>query len=110
VCQVGTEGCWENLEARSALICEICTSVPVPSPKPNTTLLWELISQDSLSWGSSPRINHLGASWRAREGTDWLKRGEGRILLGGSRSNSEKLKRRGGKQGVRGHDASSAGE
>ena len=27
VCQVGTEGCWENLEARSALICKICTSV-----------------------------------------------------------------------------------
>ena len=26
VCQVGTEGCWENLEARSALVCKICTS------------------------------------------------------------------------------------
>ena len=26
ICQVGTEGCWENLEARSALICKICTS------------------------------------------------------------------------------------
>jgi hypothetical protein len=24
-CQVGTEGCWENLEARSALIYKICT-------------------------------------------------------------------------------------
>jgi hypothetical protein len=22
---MGTEGCWENLEARSALICKICT-------------------------------------------------------------------------------------
>ena len=30
VCQVGTEGCWENLEARSALVCKICTSVPFP--------------------------------------------------------------------------------
>ena len=28
VCQVGTEGCWENLEARSALVCKICTAVP----------------------------------------------------------------------------------
>ena len=28
VCQEGTEGCWVNLEARSALICKICTSVP----------------------------------------------------------------------------------
>ena len=28
VCQVGTEGCWENLEARSALICNIYTSIP----------------------------------------------------------------------------------
>ena len=30
VCQVGTEGCWENLEARSVLMCKICTSVPCP--------------------------------------------------------------------------------
>lgn len=28
VCQVGTEGCKEDLETRSALICKICTSVP----------------------------------------------------------------------------------
>jgi hypothetical protein len=28
VCQEGTEGCWVNLEARSALICKICISVP----------------------------------------------------------------------------------
>jgi hypothetical protein len=28
VCQVGTEGCRENLEAGTALMCEICTSVP----------------------------------------------------------------------------------
>jgi hypothetical protein len=27
VCQVGTEGCWENLEARWNLICKICTLV-----------------------------------------------------------------------------------
>jgi hypothetical protein len=27
VCQIGTEGCWENLESRSALICKICASV-----------------------------------------------------------------------------------
>ena len=30
VYQVGTEGCWENLEARSALICEIRTLAPCP--------------------------------------------------------------------------------
>lgn len=28
--KVETEGCWENLESRSALICRICTSVPSP--------------------------------------------------------------------------------
>ena len=27
VCQVGTEGCWENLKARSALICKIIKSL-----------------------------------------------------------------------------------
>ena len=26
VCQVGTEGCWENLEARSPLVFSLCTS------------------------------------------------------------------------------------
>jgi hypothetical protein len=26
--QVGTEGFWENLKSRSALVCKICTSVP----------------------------------------------------------------------------------
>lgn len=26
--QVGTEGCWENLKAKSTLICKICTLVP----------------------------------------------------------------------------------
>ena len=31
ICQVGTEGCWENLEARSALIGKIMCF----SPKPN---------------------------------------------------------------------------
>jgi hypothetical protein len=36
VCQVGTEGCWENLEARSALVSNICTSVPVLGLKPNS--------------------------------------------------------------------------
>lgn len=30
VCQVGTEECWENLEARSALIGKIRTPVPCP--------------------------------------------------------------------------------
>ena len=30
VYQVRTEGCWENLEARPALVCKICTSVPCP--------------------------------------------------------------------------------
>ena len=28
VCQIETEGCWENLEARSVLVCKICTAVP----------------------------------------------------------------------------------
>ena len=35
VCQVGSGGCWENLEARSALVCKICTSVACLDPKPN---------------------------------------------------------------------------
>jgi hypothetical protein len=30
VFQVRTEGCWENLEARSALMCKTCTAVSVP--------------------------------------------------------------------------------
>ena len=30
MCQIGTEGWWENLEPWSALMCEICTSVPCP--------------------------------------------------------------------------------
>jgi hypothetical protein len=33
LCHVGTEGCWENLEARSALLCKICTSAPGPGSK-----------------------------------------------------------------------------
>jgi hypothetical protein len=28
--QVGTEGCWENLEGKSALICKTCTSFLCP--------------------------------------------------------------------------------
>ena len=37
VFQVRTEGCWENLEARSALMCKICMSAPcLGFPKPNT--------------------------------------------------------------------------
>jgi hypothetical protein len=31
VCQVGAERCWENLEARSALVWKIC-----PSPRTDT--------------------------------------------------------------------------
>ena len=27
VCQIGTEECWENLEARSALICKMFTTI-----------------------------------------------------------------------------------
>ena len=30
LCQVGTERLWENLEARSSIVCKICTSVPCP--------------------------------------------------------------------------------
>lgn len=36
VCLVGTKECFENLEAGSALICELCTSVPCPCQKPNS--------------------------------------------------------------------------
>jgi hypothetical protein len=37
VCQIAPEGCWENLEARSALMCKICMSAPcLGFPKPNT--------------------------------------------------------------------------
>jgi hypothetical protein len=28
--QIGTEGFWENLEAGTTLVCQICTSVPCP--------------------------------------------------------------------------------
>lgn len=35
VWKVRTEGCWEDLEARSALLCKICTSVPFPESKSN---------------------------------------------------------------------------
>jgi hypothetical protein len=35
ICQVGTEGCWENLEARSALIYKIFTSAPCPGSELN---------------------------------------------------------------------------
>ena len=38
VCQIGTEGYRENLEAGSALICKICTSVP--SPRSGETKEW----------------------------------------------------------------------
>jgi hypothetical protein len=30
ICQVGTEGCWENLEARFALVCTIHVSTLYP--------------------------------------------------------------------------------
>jgi hypothetical protein len=36
VCQVGTEGCWENLEARTSLVSKICTSVPCPGVQNQT--------------------------------------------------------------------------
>jgi hypothetical protein len=36
VCQVRTEGCWENLEARFALLCKISTSVPCPGVRNQT--------------------------------------------------------------------------
>jgi hypothetical protein len=42
VCQVETEGFWENLEARSSLICKIYTSVPHPrsdTKHPNLLLI-----------------------------------------------------------------------
>jgi len=33
LCQVGVEGCWENLEARSALAYKTCTLVLCPRPQ-----------------------------------------------------------------------------
>ena len=38
VCQVETEEFWENQEAKSALICKICTSVPCPGVQNQSTL------------------------------------------------------------------------
>jgi len=49
VCQVGTEGCWENLEAKSALVCKICTSVFCPLVKTKHLPQSGLTSQASLS-------------------------------------------------------------
>jgi len=41
VCQVGTEGCWKNLEARAALVCKICSLGPLPwSPETKQLLDW----------------------------------------------------------------------
>lgn len=37
MCQVQTEGCWENLEARSALICKMHTSIPCPRVQNQST-------------------------------------------------------------------------
>lgn len=42
VCQVGTEECWENLEARSALICKICTPVSCPRVQSQTVPVKEI--------------------------------------------------------------------
>lgn len=36
--QVRTEGCWENLEARSALVCKCAPQLLVPGLKPNRKL------------------------------------------------------------------------
>lgn len=36
---VGTEGCWGNLEARSALGCKICTSALYPGSKTQHSLV-----------------------------------------------------------------------
>jgi hypothetical protein len=36
LCWVGTERCWENLQARSALVCKICTLVPCPGVQSQT--------------------------------------------------------------------------
>ena len=45
VCQVGTEGCWENLEARSAVLCKICTLVSVPGSRTKHLSLLLLIKE-----------------------------------------------------------------
>lgn len=39
ICQVGTGGCWENLEARSALTCKIGTSLPCPCVQNQTKII-----------------------------------------------------------------------
>jgi hypothetical protein len=51
VCQVRTEGCWENLKARSALVCKICTSVPCPRFLNQTRLSRDSLQPKSL-WES----------------------------------------------------------
>jgi hypothetical protein len=72
VCQIGTEGCWENLEARSALICKMCTSVPCPQgPKLNRALCWR------PAW-STEQIPGQPGLQRTKKG----RKGEKKILQG----------------------------
>ena len=55
VCQVGTEECWENLEARPTLICKICTPVPCPPypPSPLETKQSVFVAQIFTKGGQS---------------------------------------------------------
>ena len=50
ICQIGTEGCWENLEARSILVSKIHASVPYPGSETK-----HFQTTDSISLGDLPR-------------------------------------------------------
>ena len=58
VCQVGSEGCWENLEARYSFICKICTSVPCP---------WSETKNPGLCMGSEQKIGPHPAESQAQK-------------------------------------------
>ena len=70
VCQVGTEGCWENLEARSALACKYASQALVFRVW-NQTLRWG--QQEQRVWGKPEltkgwireRLHLCGLNWEA---------------------------------------------
>jgi hypothetical protein len=59
--QIGTEGYWENLEARSALVPKICTSVPCPGSEPSlqSQHLGEVQSHSRLQSEFEASLGHM---------------------------------------------------
>jgi hypothetical protein len=61
-CAGKTEGCWENLEARSALICNIYTSIPCLGCEAKRSLSTLAFETGSLHL---PGVGLVGLSWLA---------------------------------------------